>query len=986
MRIIVWAVTLGGAAFVLAAGPLVFRALRRDPPQRLLRDARRALQVGAFARAEQIATQIPTDSREYSDGLLVAGESATRQNRLDQAIAYYAKIPPDSSDQSVTGMYCTADLLFQLGKLREAERQYRKVLAVRPSDVWTHQQLASFLLTFGRRWEAVPSLFALAQMEQISVDQLLHLGQPEAPLDLTAGLSKLHAAPNDPLTLIGHARSAWDAHDRAQAEHFARQAVDADPGQIEAWAILGRALLHHPDGDSDLLKWHLLVPESAEAHPDVWLTRGIWAEEHNQAEVAIRCFWEALRRDPDLQVANYHLAQALLKLDPPQTGRAAPFLERAERLEEFREETILIYQEKTNLRHIRRAAELTETLGRLWESAAWCRLALEQQPRLDWAGRQFQRLASRLSPGMPRVLADSNPAGQIDLSSYALPDLRSNADLAAAARISSARAGLVRFEDSAAAAGIDFRYFNGAEPATDGKMIYQTLGGGVAALDYDGDLRPDLYFCQGAPAPDDNERHTYRDRLYRNRGDGRFDDVTFLAGLGDGRHTLGIAAGDLDDDGFADLYLANAGLNRLYRNNGDGTFSDTTAAAGLVSRRCTASCLIADLNGDSFPELYDVNYLAEPGVYTLTCPRNGRDLTCGPRGFAAAQDQLFLNLGDGRYDEITHDCGIELPNGKGLGIVAADFAGNGFLNLFIANDDTPNFYFINQTPRRGDRPLFRDAALAAGLALSEDGKAQASMGIAIDDADGDGLLDLFVTNFYEEPDAFYRQITPDVFEDANRRFGLREATLFQLGFGTQFIDGDLDGFPDLIVTNGHIEDYSSEGQPFRMHPQYFRNVSGQRFEEVSSDSLGTFFAGKYLGRGLARIDWNCDGKEDVVISHLDSPAALLTNSTPNAGHFFALRLAGTRSSRDAVGTTVRCEAGGRVRIRQLTAGDGYMASNERQLIFGLGAAERVDRLTIQWPSGIEERFTGIAGDGHWLAIEGQISLRRLPVPAKADFD
>ncbi|HTI49320.1 MAG TPA: FG-GAP-like repeat-containing protein, partial [Planctomycetaceae bacterium] len=710
-------------------------------------------------------------------------------------------------------------------------------------------------------------------------------------IELPVSLEKFrNRAPRDPLPLIALARAAFDQQNSAEAARLSRRVIDLAPGQIEAWALLGRALADQSGEDAAFLAWHEAVPGSAEAHPDVWVARGIWARQHGDLQVAIRCFWEALRRFPDSRIANYQLSQLLIQLDPPQTRTASPFLRRSERLEELRNVLNMVYRQRTEQRHMRQAAKLTESLGRLWEAAAWRRVEASLAPGSETARQEWRRLSARLSPDLPPLLTESNPAAQADLSSFPLPQWRSRSLAAQGTQSLSQPAAVVRFENSAAAVGIEFRYFNGADPPQDGKLIYQNLGGGVAAIDYDRDLQPDLYFAQGAPAPNDFEDHDYRDRMYRNLGNGRFADVTHAAGLGDRRHTLGVAAGDVDNDGFTEIYLANAGTNRLYWNNGDGTFTDVTTEAGLVSRRCTASCLIADLNGDSWPDLFDVNYLAEPEVYSLTCRRDGKPRSCDPRLFEAEEDQLFLSRGDGRFEDITNESGIRVPDGKGLGVVAADFSGSGRLDLFVANDGTGNFYFVNQAQRPGERPIFREMALAAGVAFSEDGKVQASMGIAVDDADGDGRLDLLVTNFYDEGSAFYHQLAANLFEDARRAFGLREPSLRQLGFGTQFIDADLDGFPDLIVTNGHIEDFSDRGQPYLMRPQYFRNVGGKWFEELRGESPGPFFAGAYLGRGLARLDWNCDGKEDVVISHLDAPAALLTNMTHGARHFLALSL------------------------------------------------------------------------------------------------
>ena len=281
----------------------------------------------------------------------------------------------------------------------------------------------------------------------------------------------------------------------------------------------------------------------------------------------------------------------------------------------------------------------------MWEAAAWWQAALALRPDLPGAAGSLRRIRGRLSPEVPRVLRESNPAECIDLSSLPLPNW-SRASAAAADTGAPGTSG-VRFEEVAEKVGIDFRYFNGSEPVSEGKLIYQNLGGGVGAIDYDGDGLPDLYFTQGAPKPPDDVAvdHPYADRLYRNIG-AAFLDVTTAAGLGDRRHTLGLAAGDLDNDGFPDLYLANAGTNRLYRNNGDGTFTDITPRAELFSSHCTASCLIADLNGDGWPDLYDVNYLAEPDVYKLTCFKDGKDRSCDPRLFAAEPDQMFLSLGD----------------------------------------------------------------------------------------------------------------------------------------------------------------------------------------------------------------------------------------------------------------------------------------------------------------------------------------------------
>lgn len=338
---------------------------------------------------------------------------------------------------------------------------------------------------------------------------------------------------------------------------------------------------------------------------------------------------------------------------------------------------------------------------------------------------------------------------------------------------------------------------------------------------------------------------------------------------------------------------------------------------------------------------------------------------------------MYLNLGDGRFEEWTEEGGILTTYGKGLGIVAVDLTESGRLDLFVANDTDSNGLFVNTTPAAGETPRFREEAIGSGLAFDQNGRPQACMGVAVGDANGDALIDLFVTNYYQESNTLYLQQPGNLFRDATHEAGLRESSLPMLGFGTQFLDAERDGFPDLICANGHVEDQRDRGVPYEMRPQFFRNLGAGRFVELSAKSLGPYFQQELLGRGMARLDWNRDGLEDVVISHLDAPAALLTNRTSKAGHYIALQLRGTTCSRDAIGTTVTLKVGDRNWVQQLTAGDGYQASNERQLIFGLGTLEQINELVIRWPSGVHQQYSKPQIDSTVIAVEGRESLLRV---------
>ncbi len=349
-------------------------------------------------------------------------------------------------------------------------------------------------------------------------------------------------------------------------------------------------------------------------------------------------------------------------------------------------------------------------------------------------------------------------------------------------------------------------------------------------------------------------------------------------------------------------------------------------------------------------------------------------------GLEGEVDRLLLNLGDGSFRDVTDAAGLALLKGKGLGIVAADFDRSGRLSLFIANDTEANFYLVNQTPQRGALPKFVERGVLHGLAYDRDGKAQANMGIAADDCNGDGLLDLYVTTFSEEPKTLRMQQSDQMFVDVTREANLRESGFHMLGFGTQFLDGELDGLPDLVVANGHVRNLTSTGVLFEMPPQYFRNVGAGRFVEKSAASLGPYFEARHLGRGLARLDWNRDGREDFAVSHIQSPAVLITNQTAGAGHYLAVRLVAVNSARDAIGAVATLTAGDFTRVRELTAGDGYYASNQRELVFGLGKRDKIDKLVIRWPSGGEQEFADLQVDREYLLIED----RTMPVALIAE--
>jgi hypothetical protein len=385
---------------------------------------------------------------------------------------------------------------------------------------------------------------------------------------------------------------------------------------------------------------------------------------------------------------------------------------------------------------------------------------------------------------------------------------------------------------------------------------------------------------------------------------------------------------------------------------------------------------MVDLNGDLLPDLFDATYVEGNDYKQKLCVTDGPPRGCGPTAFIPTQDRLWINQGNGAFLELGRESGIHAPGGYGLGVVGADFSHSSRMDVFVANDESANFYFRNKRKAvvqsdssQREETGFNERAVLEGVAFDRDGVAQACMGIAVDDADGDGRLDLFITNFYNQANILYLQ-KANGFIDATNTSGMRTPSYRMLGFGAQFVDADLDGQPDLMVTNGHVDDYTYKNIPFKMPAQFFRNQGKGRFLEERSITLGEFFEEKYLGRGMATCDWNGDGKEDVLISHIDAPSAVLQNQSTDVGNYFAIEVVGTLSPRDGYGTMVEVEVQGKKRTRQLVAGGGYQAVNEQKLILGFGKHERIDRVRVRWLSGVETIATDLPANSHWLAVEG----------------
>ena len=880
-------------------------------------------------------------------------------------------------------------LLQSFARLDESEQHFRQALFAQPDHFEAGRGLAMLLALSGRRWEAVPVIRrALRSRSQevsdgseIDLLRLMDVGGGMR-LDLAVLDEALSRNREDPVALLGLASGDLDAGRMQQVVERARRALGLRSDLVAARSVIGRGLLA-TGRIAELVRWHQRLPASADGDPRVWVIRGAFHDQAGHDKAAARCYWEVLKLHPDHRTANYRLGELLRDLD--RETDAEVFSRRAVDLQTLKEidDRMIAEGGVGSLELIRRKVGHLEGMGRIWEAWGWARLAAGRDEKAEWPGEAVKRIEQQLanetieSPeGLTRN--SSNPALALDLSEWSRPDWSVDSIVAEADSVVGT---IASFRDDAADAGLVFRYVNGHDSEGGGRRMYEFTGGGVAVLDFDGDGWPDVYLAQGTSWPVDRSDTRHSDRLFRNVGGGRFEDVTESAGLSETGFGQGVAVGDIDGDGWPDLHVANIGGNRLYLNNGDGTFHDATEAAGLPGdgdASWSTSCVIADINGDGHADIYVVNYLSGTDLFTRVCrDGTGRVRMCQPFQFPSAIDRLYLGRGDGTFRDVTAMSDIGVERGKGLGVVAADLDADGRLELFVANDTRTNFLF--RAAAEGSGMWLVETGLFAGVGLGGDGQAEGSMGIAVGDADGDGRPDLFVTNFLDETNTLYVGIGRGRFSDRTRRAGLASSSLKTLGFGTQFLDADLDGDLDLLVANGHVDDYSDVGRPYRMATQYYRNRGNGRFDLLDDPAQGPHFRQQFLGRGLAWLDWNRDGRPDAVITALDVPTVLLTNTTEQAGGGLVLRLVATAGHRDAIGARVKLGAGAKARWFELTSGDGYLASNQRCLLIGMGSDQGAVRVEVSWPGRASQVFGGLTCDREWVLVEGRgeaISLAR----------
>jgi tetratricopeptide (TPR) repeat protein len=922
----------------------------------------------ARTRLAELAERRPGDGEVE----LLRGECERRLGHPDAALAAWKRVP-DGAAQAAQAALSSGRLALGIGRFRLSEESLLR--ASRSGSEVADEALGLLEALYwhtGQRDEHRAILQSRAERASdpsAILRTLWSIDRDPRPIDrLTVTLANARqTAPDDDLVWLASANLAIQAGRFDEAAAWLDRSERARPNDHAVW----RARLEWAKvtGRTDEV-WRAAgnLPASSLCRVTLLATQGWLAAQAGDPEAEASALEALLDLDPANDAALERLAD--LAAEAGQTARVTELRRRKAAMDAARDHYREQIVQPDLPQHAAELARAAEAIGRWFEARTWWNLASgRDRADVDEARVAIARLAIK-----ERATLIDDGRTLTDLLKLQAP--QGDSPGATAHNLT-----IPMFLDEAAARGLDFRFDQGPSAQ---HQLPETMHGGVAILDFDGDGWLDIYALQGGPFPPRDCPPHFGDRLYRNRGDGRFQDVTAASGLSalPGGYSHGVAVGDYDNDGRPDIFVTRWRSYSLYRNLGEGRFENATEQAGLGGDRdWPTSAAWADLDNDGDLDLYVCHYLKWDAETPTLCEYPNRSkpgyMYCEPLLFPAMPDHLFRNDG-GRFVDVSDEAGIVDTKGRGLGVVADDLDGDGMVDLFVANDLSANLYFRNIGGMR-----FAEQATDAGLAASAQGGYLAGMGIARGDLDSDGHLDLAVTNFLNESTTLYHDHGMGLFSDRSTATGLAAATRPFLGFGVAALDANLDGWLDLVQANGHVSDFTPSF-PFEMTAQLLLGDPSRRFRDVSNQA-GPPWRVPRLGRGLAIADLDNDGHMEVLIVGQGAPLALF-HSQPrsDSGRFLTIALEGVASNRDGVGARVTVTAGGRTWVASRFGGGSYLSASDPRVHFGVGSVRRVERVEVRWPSGRVDAFEELtAGTGYRLR-EGDREPKPLPgFPATA---
>ncbi len=849
----------------------------------------------------------------------------------------------------------------------QADDALTALIAHDPNNVdWQHERWHLLNLQ-GRRQEACEIADQLCRQGIATDDEMLSLIRRTAAFPLV--LPRDQAADQVFFPGLGVARWYFTQKDYARAIIELQPALDSSDTLPAVIALWGR-LLAETQAIDEFGTWHARSTEQVKDLGDYWAALGTILVGRGEYEPAARALLEAIYRDPTDRICYQRMGRVLEALGRPDD--AAQFRYQGISIADTERGADQLFENPRSLGLKSSMARKLVELQRPFETLQWTASVLPASSLRERTVVRQQRDQLLRNPIALTMAAEASMFGlnRADFEiKKSLDQLIGNQGLITSkldSKLGSATLATPRLVNVAESVGLDFQWYSDEQPEIESIPIYKSVGGGIAVTDYDLDGWPDVYLAQGSGKPP-LQPGMQSNKLFRNDG-GRYGDATTLAQCEDYNYSSGQAVGDVNQDGFPDLYIGNLGHNRLLINNGDGTFSDASNRIANHTDTFTTSVAIADIDGDALPDIFECNYIEMEGAFAL--PEKGPDgveQQPSPLKHFAQSDRWYRNQDDGRFEPKYIDDQIAKP-GTSLGVVITDFDHDGLNEIFVGNDVRANHYLVQ------DQQLgFRNAADAMGCANGFNGGPTGCMGIATGDFDHDGWIDLQIANFRDESANLFVRTPSHAFVDTAVRYRIDKLTLPYVGFGTKSLDADRNGWIDFAVTNGHIFDSRHLGEPFQMPPQ-FLVAQSDHYEEVVVEDPSGYWSGKYLGRAMSTIDFDRNGTIDLLIGHLDAKLALLSNETKTPGRHIQFEFVGTTTERDAIGTRVVVAAAGQIFSQWVVAGDGYFSNDEPVIEIGMGAIEKIDAVHVHWPSGKQQSFFDAMLDNRYLVVENESDL------------
>lgn len=925
--------------------------------------ADQAARGGRYDEAISQLQRVLTADSEDAEALFRLSRVHADAGDLQSAVELLDLIPEDHPEAGLPALGQAADWYMALEQFDQAETRYQKVLAKAEGFAAAHRQLAYLYNRQGRRHEAAEHLRVLCRLGNIQQDELhalMVLGH--AILDDPNKPAPSHK-PYYPIGPAAQARMLYTASRFAEAIEVLDDTVKSGQAKPSIMALYGLLAVEVQDRER-FLWWLARAEEPVKSFAEYWAAVGGYLLSEGRFEEAARALAEALDRDPTDIGSMRRINQALTALGQ---------IEQAERWSDryvTQRDVTLASNEigatpAPSSESYATVANGLDKLQRPLEASIWRLLEAFHRKAPQAEIEALNQRRAELARSDQAFPSRSDRLCQIDFSKYPLPNIEIPEQALAA--LPSSREPEIKsypvpkFTQVASQVGLNHTYRIATQPQRHRFTLYQSLGGGIAVLDYDLDGWPDLYLAQGHSDPP-GLVGTESSALYRNV-QANFVEATEPANASEYRYSIGVTAGDWNQDGFDDLVIGNIGNKVMLINNGDGTFRRQEFDEDPEHEILISSLALADVSGDALPDLVALYYVEDKTM--VNRPKlddNGLVLTISPASFRPGTDRILTNDGRGGHRSRKVSESPTAPS-TGLGVVIADWDGKPGNEIFVGNDVRPNHLWVHDPAN----DQWVDTAVISGCAHGHGGMETASMGIAVADFDGNGLRDIHITNFYLEPVSLFMN-QGGTFQDRCVQYKLQGESSTVLGFGCQAIDYNNDGRPDLAVTNGNIEEAPDE--PLQQSPQFFVNL-GTEFQVSDVEDPTGYWQGEYLGRGMARLDFNRDGRQDFLITHLDTPSALMANQTETDNHYLTVELVGVDSERDAISAQVQVHAGEKVWTNWIVGGDGYLCRNEPTVSFGLGEVVDIDQVVVTWPTGQSQSFTGINVDQRILVVEGQ---------------